>query len=130
MYPTLKVSKMGGGPVLTNDEDDNYISATMVVPEVWKPVAKQVTGELLVAFPARNRVFAIGSADPDAVRAFAKVVHVAFTTEDHPIADTIFRWSAPGWMVHAEQYERHKDTLSAVYLTTSISRDIRQLSTL
>jgi uncharacterized protein YtpQ (UPF0354 family) len=101
MYSALKISLMEGTPVYTNDEDDNYISATILLPELWKPLAAKVKGDLLVGFPSRNRVFATGSEDPKAVLGLSNIAGVAFQTEDHPITKTIFKWSATGWTVHA-----------------------------
>ena len=100
-HATLDLEKMEGTPVYTNAADDNYITATMILPELWKPIAGKVSGDLLVAFPARNRVFATGTKDPGAVVGIAKIANVAFQTEDHPITATIFKWSPTGWTVHA-----------------------------
>jgi hypothetical protein len=100
-HATLALDLMQGTPVYTNREDDNYISAMMTMPDLWKPLAAKVKGDLLVAFPARNRVFATGSKDAGAVEGIAKIANVAFQTEDHPIAATIFKWSPTGWTVHA-----------------------------
>jgi hypothetical protein len=99
-HETLDLELLEGTPVYTNTQDDNYISATMMLPELWKPLAAKVKGDLLVAFPARNRVFATGSKDPGAVEGIAKIANVAFQTEDHPIAPTIFKWGPSSWTVH------------------------------
>ena len=100
-HATLDLEQMEGTPVYTNAKDDNYITATMILPDLWKPLADKVGGDLLVAFPARNRVFATSSKDPAAVVGIANIANVAFQTEDHPIAPTIFKWSPTGWTVHA-----------------------------
>ena len=100
-HETLDLELLEGTPVYTNKNDDNYISAMIMLPELWKPLAAKVKGDLLVAFPARNRVFATGTKDPSAVEGIAKIANVAFQTEDHPIAPTIFKWSPTSWTVHA-----------------------------
>ncbi len=99
-HETLDLELLEGTPVYTNRTDDNYISAMIMLPELWKPLAAKVKGDLLVAFPARNRVFATGSKDPGAEDGIAKIASVAHQTEDHPIAATIFKWSPTGWTVH------------------------------
>ncbi|MBA3498777.1 MAG: hypothetical protein M4D80_30190 [Myxococcota bacterium] len=99
-HETLDLELLAGTPVWTNRSDDNYISAMIMLPELWKPLAAKVKGDLLVAFPARNRVFATGTKDPGAEEGIAKIANVAFQTEDHPIAPTIFKWSATSWTVH------------------------------
>jgi hypothetical protein len=99
-HETLDLELLQGTPVWTNRTDDNYISATMMLPELWKPLAAKVKGDLLVTFPARNRVFATGTKDPGAQEGISKIANVAFQTEDHPIAPTIFKWSPTSWTVH------------------------------
>ena len=99
-HETLDLELLEGTPVYTNKTDDNYIAAMMMLPELWKPLAAKVKGDLLVAFPARNRVFATGSKDPGAVEGISKIANVAFQTEDHPIAPTIFKWGPSSWTVH------------------------------
>jgi hypothetical protein len=99
-HETLDLELLEGTPVWTNRSDDNYISAMMMLPELWKPLASKVKGDLLVAFPSRNRVFATGTKDPGAQEGIANIASVAFQTEDHPIAPTIFKWSPTSWTVH------------------------------
>jgi hypothetical protein len=99
-HETLDLEVLEGTPVWTNRADDNYISAMIMLPELWKPLASKVKGDLLVAFPSRNRVFATGTKDPGAQEGIAKIANVAFQTEDHPIAPTIFKWSPTSWTVH------------------------------
>jgi hypothetical protein len=99
-HETLDLELLEGTPVYTNKQDDNYMAAMMMLPELWKPLAAKVEGDLLVAFPARNRVFATGSKDPGAADGIAKIANVAFQTEDHPIAPTIFKWGPSSWTVH------------------------------
>jgi hypothetical protein len=100
-HPTLKMSLMEGTPVFTNDDVDESISTTMLAPDLFQPYASQVHGDLLVAFPARARVFVTGSDDPGAAEGIAKIAYVAFQTEPHPLSTTIFKWSPTGWTVHA-----------------------------
>ena len=100
-HPSLKMSIMEGTPVFTNDDVDDSISATMLAPDLFQPYASRVHGDLLVAFPARARVFATGSDDPGAAEGIAKIAYVAFQTEPHPLSTTIFKWSPTGWTVHA-----------------------------
>lgn len=99
-HETLDLELLEGTPIYTNRTDDNYISAMIMLPALWKPIAAKVKGDLLVAFPSRNRIFATGSKDPGAAEGIAKIANVAFQTEDHPIAPTIFKWSPTSWTVH------------------------------
>ncbi len=100
-HPKLALVKMEDTPVFTNNDDDDYIAATIVLPELWQPYAAQVKGDLLVAVPARNRVFATGTEEPGAVEGIGKIAALAFQSEPHALTGTILKWSSTGWTVHA-----------------------------
>jgi hypothetical protein len=99
-HGALKLTKMEGTPVFTNDEDNDDIAATMILPDAWKPFASQVKGKLLLAVPGRNRVFATGSEDDGAEEGISKIAGLAFQAEPHPLTTTIFELSSTGWIVH------------------------------
>jgi uncharacterized protein YtpQ (UPF0354 family) len=100
MFPTLMpMEEVKRSGVWTNSEDENYASALVVLPELWAPLAKKVDGKLVVALPARNRVFATGDKAPARVALMAKVAAQMVKEQDHALVPTLFDWSPQGFTV-------------------------------
>ena len=83
--------------VWTNTEDENYAAALMVLPERWAPLAKQLGGKLILAAPARNRVFVSAPLIGNGLEAFTHIVKLAVSQEDHPLVATLFTWTPQGF---------------------------------
>jgi hypothetical protein len=93
--PSLLVSPMPGErAVYTNDQDDDYISALMALPDRWKPLAETMKGGLIASFPARNRIYVTDVAH---AKELAQLTAAAYEREDHALSKSLFRWSPAGF---------------------------------
>lgn len=90
----LEVEELAGAGVFTNAVNDDYTSAMLVLPEMWRSLAQKVKGRLLVGMPARNRFFAAAESHQEVLR---KVTRSAAEKEDHPLTDDLYVWSEKGF---------------------------------
>lgn len=91
------MEELGKG-MFTNTNDENYASAMLVLPELWAPLSKKMKGgPLLVAVPARNRMFAVSGKDKESVEILKLMVAKALETEDHALSGTVLEWTAKGF---------------------------------
>jgi uncharacterized protein YtpQ (UPF0354 family) len=100
MFPELTpMEEVKNTGVWTNSEDESYASALLVLPELWAPLARRVDGKLVVAVPARNRVFATGDKSAPRVQLMKTVVAQTVKEQDHSLVPTLFEWSPSGFKV-------------------------------
>jgi uncharacterized protein YtpQ (UPF0354 family) len=84
--------------VFTNTKDENYASAMLVLPDLWVPLSKQIEAPMIVAAPARNRLFAVsGKNNEDTLGAFKKVVEASLKEEDHALSGVLLEWTPKGF---------------------------------
>lgn len=95
-FPALTPMEDVASGVFTNSKDENYASAMLVLPQLWAPLSKQVKAPLIVAVPARNRMFAI-SGKNKALPQFRKVVAAALEKEDHALSGALLEWTPKGF---------------------------------
>lgn len=77
---------------------DPYESSLLAFPDLWAPLAKASLGDLLVAVPAADVVLFSDTDKPDAIPELRDAVQTVMSRADRPLAATIFRWSAAGWV--------------------------------
>ncbi len=81
---------------------DSYENSRVLLHERWADVARSVSGDLLVAVPARDVVIYTGSASEGDVATLRWLALLAVTREPHPLAPTILRWTPDRWeLFHA-----------------------------
>jgi len=92
-FPKLELTELGPGVwTLPGDYLD---SARLALTEQWRAEAKARGGTLLLAVPARGRVFVTNDAKLRDV--LVKLTDQAFAEEDHPLTRQLFRWTDEGW---------------------------------
>lgn len=96
-FPELTPMQELSAGLYSNTDDDNYASALLVLPALWAPLEKQLGAPLLVAAPARNRLFAVSGKNQTALPAFRNVVAAALESEDHSLSGAIFEWTPKGF---------------------------------
>ncbi len=79
---------------------DSYEASRLLLPELWRPLADQVQGDLLVAAPSRDRVLFTGSASPVDAAELRRLARVHSADDGHSITDVVFRLTPDGFVVH------------------------------
>lgn len=77
---------------------DSYEAARLLLPQIWEPLSRQVSGDLLVVAPTRDVVFATGSADPAAVASMSKLAKEAFDAGPYPLSTSVLRRTESGFV--------------------------------
>ncbi len=98
---TLEQAQAARVPGVNLITGDPYESSLLAFPDLWAPLAKASLGDLLVAVPAADVVLFSDTDKPDAVPALRDAVQTVMGKAERPLASTIFRWTAAGWVVLA-----------------------------
>jgi uncharacterized protein YtpQ (UPF0354 family) len=86
-----------GARVMRLTAGDSYESSRLLLPELWRPIASGLGGELVVAAPSRDRVlFATGSADD--LAELRRLAAEGVAADPHPLTATLLRWTEDGWV--------------------------------
>ena len=81
---------------------DSYGAARLILHERWAPIAREVSGDLLAAGPARDVAIYTGSASPRDVYALRWLAQEMFQHEPHPMSPAVLKWTPEGWTLFDE----------------------------
>lgn len=81
---------------------DSYGAARLILHERWAPIAREVSGDLLAAGPARDTALYTGSASERDVHALRWLAQQMFQHEPHPMSPAVLKWTPRGWVLFDE----------------------------
>jgi hypothetical protein len=76
-----------------------YESSRLLLSEQWASLARQLPGGLYVAVPAAEVVLVTDTPLHGAASVMQTEAHAVIRTAQHPISETVLRWSGTGWEV-------------------------------
>jgi len=82
-----------------------YGGGRFILHERWEAIAKAAGGDLHVAVPSRETIVWVAKPDPREANALRWLAQTMVEHEFHPLAPTIFRWTAKGWEVEDKNEE-------------------------
>lgn len=97
--PTTPFDPVAAPSVRVVTIGDSYENARVLLHERWARVAAAVSGDLIVAAPARDRVIYTGAASERDVASLRWLAQQMVQHEPHPIAPTVLRWTEAGWVL-------------------------------
>jgi uncharacterized protein YtpQ (UPF0354 family) len=82
------------------EDGDGYAASQLLLPSRWESVRAKVQGDLIVAAPARDRIFATGSRNVGAVMMLRTLAREGFGSEPYPVTPVLLRWTGGGWAAY------------------------------
>lgn len=73
----------------------------LLVPTVWRDLAKAMIGDPVVAVPTADRLAVADSADPLAVADLQRLAVDVYRSAPRPLTPALLRWTGAEWVVHA-----------------------------
>lgn len=84
---------------------DNYDASLLLIEDLWRSMAMDMQGDILVCVPSREHVLVTGSGIAGGEAALRKMALRVLGSGDHLISGTILRWTRSGWHVHGSVEE-------------------------
>ena len=75
----------------------DYEAVLLLLPEVWDTVAAMISGDLVVAVPARDAICFTGTANRDHLAAMRRTTSRILEIAPHPLSRAFLRRTEDGW---------------------------------
>jgi uncharacterized protein YtpQ (UPF0354 family) len=89
--PALSKSKTrSDGTVHELTADDNMTACSILFPELWEQIERQIGGEVIAAFPHRDAVLFARADSPTAIAALKKVISQINFSDRHSLSQLLY----------------------------------------
>ncbi len=88
--PEAYQEQQTGAQVWMYQKGDGFDAARILLVELWEEMAKNLPGTLILAIPARDRLYAFSDADPNLMARMKEITEQEFKSLEYPVTRSWF----------------------------------------